>query len=105
MGRNMSYTSIGYYLLLAVILLAYYIVPGRIRWTVLLAGSLYFYWLLTGNEPESSREKGMKRIKMKAGYGIYGKMVKVLMNPDPHRRPETVEEFRAAMRKDMEGGA
>ena len=49
MGRNMSYTSIGYYLLLAVILLAYYIVPGRIRWTVLLAGSLYFYWLLTGS--------------------------------------------------------
>ena len=45
----MSYTSIGYYVLLAVILLAYYIVPGRIRWTVLLAGSLYFYWLLAGS--------------------------------------------------------
>ena len=45
----MSYTSIFYYLFLAAVLLLYYIFPGRIKWTVLLAGSLYFYWLLTGS--------------------------------------------------------
>ena len=45
----MSYTSILYYVLLAVILLVYYIVPDRIKWTVLLAGSLYFYLLLAGS--------------------------------------------------------
>ena len=45
----MSYTSILYYVLLAVILLAYYIAPDRIKWTVLLAGSLYFYLLLAGS--------------------------------------------------------
>ena len=45
----MTYTSLLYYVLLAAILVLYYIMPGRIRWIVLLAGSLYFYLLLTGS--------------------------------------------------------
>ena len=45
----MTYTSFFYYILLAAILVLYYIMPGRIRWTVLLAGSLYFYLLLSGS--------------------------------------------------------
>ena len=44
--NSMTYTSFFYYALLAVVILLYYIVPGRIKWTVLLAGSMVFYWFL-----------------------------------------------------------
>ena len=41
----MNYTKITYYPFLAVLLLAYYCVPVRIKWVVLLAGSMVFYYL------------------------------------------------------------
>ncbi|MDE7311666.1 MAG: hypothetical protein K2N87_08650 [Eubacterium sp.] len=39
----MTYTSFGFYLFLAAVLLLYYAVPLQIRWTVLLAASCAFY--------------------------------------------------------------
>ncbi len=45
----MTYVSLGFYLFLVLLLLAYYIVPLRVRWAVLLAGSAVFYILLSGD--------------------------------------------------------
>ena len=39
----MSYTSLGYYALIIFLVALYYIFPKKIRWVVLLLGSLYFY--------------------------------------------------------------
>ncbi|MCR5403540.1 MAG: hypothetical protein K6E91_06900 [Butyrivibrio sp.] len=43
----MSYTSFGYYVLVAVIVLVYYLIPRRARWIALLSGSLIFYYLVS----------------------------------------------------------
>lgn len=40
----MAYTSIGFFLFLSIILLGYYIFPRSMRWIVLLAGSIAFYF-------------------------------------------------------------
>lgn len=44
----MTYTSLQFYLFLAVLLVLYYSIPLRFRWLVLLAGSAAFYLLLSG---------------------------------------------------------
>lgn len=44
----MTYVSFGFYLFLALLLLVYFIMPLRLRWVVLLAGSAAFYILLSG---------------------------------------------------------
>ncbi len=41
----MSYISLNYYLLVAVIFAAYYLLPMRVRWCALLAGSAVFFFL------------------------------------------------------------
>ena len=41
----MNYTKVIYYPFLAILLLAYYCVPARVKWIVLLAGSMVFYVL------------------------------------------------------------
>ena len=41
----MSYISLNYYLLVAVIFAAYYLLPVRVRWCALLAGSAAFFYL------------------------------------------------------------
>lgn len=41
----MSYTSIGFYFFLTAALLVYYMIPVSFRWTVLLAGSVLFYFM------------------------------------------------------------
>ncbi len=41
----MSYISLNYYLLVAVIFAAYYLLPMRVRWCALLAGSAAFFYL------------------------------------------------------------
>ena len=40
----MDYVSINYYLLVIAAVAVYYILPKKIRWTALLAGSAAFYW-------------------------------------------------------------
>lgn len=45
-GKQIGYTSIIYYLLLIACVIAYYLIPRRHRWTVLLTTSAIFYsWL------------------------------------------------------------
>lgn len=39
----MNYTSFIYFVAVAVLLVIYYVVPGKVRWCVLLAGSICFY--------------------------------------------------------------
>lgn len=43
-----DYISVGFYLFVAVLLVAYYVLPFRMRWCVLLAGSIGFYCLVAG---------------------------------------------------------
>ena len=40
----MTYTSFGFFVLVAVLLLLYYILPEKVRWLVLLAGNAVFYY-------------------------------------------------------------
>lgn len=42
---NITYISFGFYIFLIIVLLIYYIFPIRIRWWVLLGGSICFYIL------------------------------------------------------------
>lgn len=44
----MTYVSLGFYPFLVLLLLVYYIMPLRFRWLILLAGSVGFYILLSG---------------------------------------------------------
>lgn len=44
----MTYTSLGFYLLVLLMLALYYAIPLRFRWTVLLVGSIVFYYLACG---------------------------------------------------------
>ena len=41
----MTYTSLGFYLLVLFVLVLYYTIPLRFRWTALLIGSIAFYYL------------------------------------------------------------
>ena len=43
----MDFVSLEFYLFLFVVLAAYYLVPPRFRWYVLLAGSFAYFWLAT----------------------------------------------------------
>ena len=45
----MDYVSFSYYIFVAAVAAAYYIIPLKYRWTALLAGSLGFYWYITRN--------------------------------------------------------
>ena len=47
----MAFISASFYLFLAVVVLAYYLVPLRVRWVALLAGSLWFYFWLSQYDP------------------------------------------------------
>ena len=42
----MSYISFSYYVFLLLLVGLYYVLPKKIRWLVLLAGSACFYYLL-----------------------------------------------------------
>ena len=44
----MAYTSLGYYIFLAISVVIYYFVPLRMRWIVLLAASIGFYCSVSG---------------------------------------------------------
>lgn len=44
----MTYISITFYLFVLAALLLYYILPLKSRWLVLLGGSVFFYWQITG---------------------------------------------------------
>lgn len=44
----MTYISITFYLFVLAALLLYYILPLKSRWLVLLGGSIFFYWQITG---------------------------------------------------------
>lgn len=43
-AQGMTYTSAAYWLMVAVLILIYFILPKRVRYLALLAGSLVFYW-------------------------------------------------------------
>lgn len=45
----MDFVSAPFYLFLAVVLVAYYVLPLRWRWCALLAGSIAYFWLATGS--------------------------------------------------------
>lgn len=47
----MTFVSFSFYIFLAVVVLAYYLVPLRGRWGVLLAGSLFFYFYISEYSP------------------------------------------------------
>lgn len=47
-GIHMTFLSLEFYLLVAVMLLGYYVIPLKFRWFVLLVGSMAFYYLSTG---------------------------------------------------------
>ena len=40
----MTYTSFRFFVLVAVLLLLYYVLPEKVRWLVLLAGNAVFYY-------------------------------------------------------------
>ena len=44
----MLYTSLYYYVMIGALLIVYYILPKRIRWIALLAGSAFFYYQVFG---------------------------------------------------------
>lgn len=44
----MAFTSFGFYIFLVGLLLAYYVLPLKIRWITLLVGSVSFYWYISG---------------------------------------------------------
>lgn len=44
----MTYTSLGFYLLVLLLLVLYYAIPLRFRWVILLVGSIAFYYLACG---------------------------------------------------------
>lgn len=44
----MTYTSVGFFILLIVSVIAYYIVPLKYRWAVLLSASVLFYYMAAG---------------------------------------------------------
>ena len=41
---NMEYISVGFYFFVGILLLFYYVIPIKMRWIVLLLGSVAFYW-------------------------------------------------------------
>lgn len=43
----MTFVSFSFYLFLSIVVLAYYLVPQTLRWVILLAGSLYFYFYIS----------------------------------------------------------
>ena len=45
----MSYISISFYILLAVIVLSYYVLPKNYRWIALFFGSVFFYYSVSGS--------------------------------------------------------
>lgn len=45
----MGYTSFGYYILVILVVVLYYLLPGKVRWISLLMGSLVFYYLATSS--------------------------------------------------------
>lgn len=45
----MTYTSFGFFVLVAVLLLLYYVLPEKVRWLVLLAGNAVFYYFAAAN--------------------------------------------------------
>ena len=48
----MSYMTIKFFVLVAGALLLYYILPKKFRWTVLLLGSGYFYYAISGSRKQ-----------------------------------------------------
>ena len=64
----MNYTKVIYYPFLAALLLVYYCVPGKIRWCVLLAGSMVFYWLAVRNPLLTGAFLAM--IALSYGFGL-----------------------------------
>lgn len=47
----MTFVSFSFYVFLALVVLVYYLVPRKVRWVVLLLGSLYFYLSLSAYDP------------------------------------------------------
>ena len=64
----MNYTKVIYYPFLAALLFVYYCVPGKIRWCVLLAGSMVFYWLAVRNPLLTGAFLAM--IALSYGFGL-----------------------------------
>ncbi len=48
----MSYVNLEYYILVAIILTVYYLLPRKVRWTAILAGSAWFYVRAAGDVPQ-----------------------------------------------------
>lgn len=47
----MTFVSFSFYIFLSVVVLAYYLLPQKVRWVTLLIGSLYFYFYISAYSP------------------------------------------------------
>lgn len=47
----MTFISFSFYIFLSIVVLAYYLVPQKVRWITLLAGSLFFYFYVSAYSP------------------------------------------------------
>lgn len=47
----MTFISFSFYIFLSIVVLAYYLVPQKVRWVTLLAGSLFFYFYVSAYSP------------------------------------------------------
>ena len=51
-AASMSYVAAKYFILIAITLLAYYVVPKKIRWVMLLGSSAYFYYEISSDKKQ-----------------------------------------------------
>lgn len=90
-GKRLAFQSFGYFLFLPVVLVAYYLLPHRFRWMLLLAASYFFYmcWnaayallmltstaitfltgLMIGREQQSGRDAAQKQRRKKCWVAV-----------------------------------
>lgn len=51
-AASMSYVAAKYFILIAITVLAYYVVPKKIRWVMLLGSSAYFYYEISSDKKQ-----------------------------------------------------
>ena len=59
----MTIVSLAFFAFVAALLVVYFVAPKNWRWTVLLAGSLVFYWLNSGKLLLRTHRRGDRRMR------------------------------------------